>query len=197
MFRIAALALAIVVVLLIHPALAACPEQAIPELRKGMPVTILRTDGSTMRAGFLRAGESPARLVLEDRFAHSQRVTRQLEIPIADIVRLEAPPRTRFHGKRVGIGALVGLGVGGIVGAVIPIQRGSELYLDSRSGSSFPSTASHPTTTGERVGSIFATGLSGALAGTIVGLFVSTMGGKPRSWSCEDVPPGAAAPDSL
>lgn len=196
MVRTAVLTL-IAVTIASQTAPAACPEQAIPELRKGMPVTILRTDGSMMRAGFLRAEQSPARLVLEDRFAHSQRATRQLEIPLADVAMLEAPPRPRFHGNRVGIGALVGFGVGGIVGAVIPIRRGGEVYLLSRSGSSLPSTASHPTTTGERVGSIFAVGLSGALAGTIVGLFVSTMGGKPRSWSCEDVRPSAAAPDSL
>lgn len=197
MVRTAVLAL-IAIGIAASTALAACPKQAIPELRKGTPVTILRTDGSTMRASFLRAGESPARLVLENRLVHSQRPPRQFEVPLEEIARLDAPRLMRFHGRRVEIGALVGLGAGVLIGAVIPLATSHGFVPQNRqSGSPIANSEFLEFPPSDRPGAVLLGAFSGALAGTLVGLLVSTLGGQPRSWSCGDVTPGAAAPDSL
>jgi hypothetical protein len=171
----------------VQPLAAACIDQAIPDLRKGTVVTILRTDGSRMKASFIRAAGDPPRLVLEERLVRSQRIPQRFEIATEDIARLDAAPKTQFHGERIGIGALAGFGIGGIVGALVPNNHSYPLIDSGFSG---------PGTAGGRVQAIMFGGMSGAFVGMLAGLFVSTIGGKPRSWSCDQPVPGAAAPDS-
>ena len=186
MLRSVVLSLALLVIT-VQPLLAACVEQAIPELRRGAALTILRTDGTVTTASFIRAESDPPRLVLEERGLRSQRAPRQFDLPTSDIARLEAPPLPKFHGERIGIGMLAGFGVGGLVGVMIPIRRNEPPVPTSFGFVNQPPPAN-------RLEAILLGGVSGAIVGALAGLFVSTGGGKPRIWSCEEANP--AAPDS-
>src|SRR5258705_3166716 len=68
---------------------------------------------------------------LEERLQHSQRAPRQFDHAASDIARLEAPPRPRFHGKRVGLFALVGSGIGTLADVMIPVARGGRPVFDA------------------------------------------------------------------
>jgi len=184
MLRSVILSLALVVIT-VQPLLAACADQAIPELRRGAPLTILRTDGSVTTASFIRAEGNPPRFVLEETVKHSQRAPRQFDLAASDIVRLEAPPAPKFHGKRVGIGMLAGFGAGSLVGMMVPLEP---------TGRPVPTQfgfIDQPKPT-KRLEAILLGGVSGAIVGTVAGLFMSTGGGKPRIWSCEDGTPAAS-----
>jgi hypothetical protein len=186
MFRSILLSLALVAIT-VQPLFAACVDQAIPELRRGAPLTILRTDGSMTRATFIRAEGDPPRFVLDERIERSQRAPRRFELAGSDIARLEAPARPTFHGERVGKGALLGFAVGGLVGAMIPRPTGQGAIAWS------PGIGAYPTQGGEdRLGLVMLGGFTGLLVGTLTGLIVSTGGGKPRIWSCEGGTPAAA-----
>ena len=187
MFRSALLSLAMIATI-VQPLLAACADQAIPELRRGTPVTILRADSTVTRATFLRAERDPVRLVLEQRSGHRQRNVNRLTLATSDMLRIEAPGR-RFSNQ----GWLVaGAGGGMLAGMLLAslLAKTKELPQDPGADVRFapgPRRAlAGPTTT--RDVKLSEGGVLGMGIGTILGLVLSSRVGPARSWSCPERP---------
>jgi hypothetical protein len=164
-----------------------CIDQAIPELTPGTPMTILKTDGSRVRATLVRV-ESP-RWILNASPVYARRTPRKLELTSSEIGRIDVPGPTRLNVKRFGLSVLSGLVLGVAVASLVPEPHYSPIaWATEPDASQLPGLRN-----GDR--HVILGGAVGAAVGTLGGLVIGHDRGKARSWSCMD--PAPAAADSL
>jgi hypothetical protein len=183
----------LILALVSDTAFAGCIEEALPELAPGTALTILKTDGTRVRATFVRA--EATRWTLNAAPLYARRTPRRLELAPSEIERLETSPPGHVRSKTVLFSMVSGFVLGVAVGALVPERRD---YYSFATDSPAPNPWDLPGSGyGER--RVILWGVAGAAVGTFAGIAIGHVRGKPRSWSCADSPPGTApaAPDSI
>jgi hypothetical protein len=175
----------LILVLVPDTAFAGCIEQALPELTPGTPLTILKNDGTRVRATFVRADATGWTLNAAPLYA--RRTPRRLELAPSEIARVETSPPAHLRSKTFLFSMVSGFVLGVVVGSLVPEHRyGYSFATDSPA----PNPWDLPGTGyGER--KVILWGVTGAAVGTIAGAVIGHERGKPRSWSCTDSAPGA------
>jgi hypothetical protein len=178
----------LILALVKNTAFAGCIEDAIPELRPGTQLTILKTDGTRVRATFVRA--EPSGWVLNSAPVYARRSPRRLELSPSDIGRLDASTPSHTSGRKFIFSVLSGFVLGVVMGSVVPVD---DSYSYAVATGDYPPDPRDVLDLGYgEKRKVLRWGVSGALVGTIVGSAIAGVRGKPRSWTCSDSAPAAA-----
>jgi hypothetical protein len=167
--------------------LAALPSTVFADdlaLHKGDRVTILRTDGTSERAQFFSRVDDPPRLRLSAKDArHWGGGSWNVEVPTDQIARIEGPGERDFKERRLLVGTLLGMVVGGVLGFAFGDHDQGALPLTV--GTSGSNTWTEATTAGMA---------TGAVLGFLGGLVAAPSIGPGRTWTFDAA--GGAVPDT-
>jgi len=148
-------------------------------LRKGDPVTILRTDGTTEKARFDSQIADPPRLRLAKPYArHWGGGGWNYELPTEAIAQLESNGERDFKEQRMLTGTLVGMVVGGILGFAFGNEEGYSYALpaigdDPGYPYSYSTGRVHDAASGMAGGAVF---------GFLLGVITAPSTGPSRHW---------------
>ncbi len=185
------IALLVLALLQPSPAVSAtASDSTLAGIRKGFPITILRADGTQVKATFLGMATNPPRLLLAEPHTRSWGGTRRYELSIAEIRSVEGKIAPTAKPRRILVGAMVGMVAGGILGAATPLDRGG-----TRPAS--PDWNAFPYGDG-RITNIADGAAAGSILGALIGLLATPSRGAARRWTFPSAPGGAsfAPPDS-
>ena len=169
----------ILVLLLVAAVPAAAADLGLP-LRSGDPVTILKVDGGREQARFVGVAQDPPRLLLAKPNARPWATGWQQEVPLEGIARLEAKGAADFKERRVLVGTLVGMVVGGVLGFVF-YDTPHSYPLSAAGADSWTSDDG-----GGRVEDTVAGMAFGSAVGFLTGFFIAPSRGPARAWTFPD-----------